>query len=185
MSDEVEVNVRSLSQSLDRLLDEDIQQAYEKRGRVDSSALADELEKLPRYDSILKLLAPALAKAKFRERVQDRLHKAVLDKSPEQMTLISGWEPLRLPGALCVSSRDGATLYVRRGDALRADYHEAKRLLRKQIRHDSDRLKVLNLHDRRVEALREKYGDLPERELVRLAAEGAESSKSKPREARA
>ena len=185
MNGEVELDIRSLSRSLDALLDTDIQQAYEKRGRVHSAELADELEKLPRYRSILESLAPALAQAKFRERVQDRLHKAALDKSPEQMSLIPGWEPLRLPGALCVSSRDGSTLYVRRGDALRADYQEAKRLLRKQIRHDSDRLKVLNLHDRRLEALREQYGDLPERELVRLASEKAESSKNRSSEARA
>jgi hypothetical protein len=183
MSDEIDV--RALSRSLDELLDADIQQAYEKRGRIDSSELADELEKLPRYRNILDRLAPALAKSKFRERVQERLHKAALDKSPEQMTLIPGWQPLRLPGALCVFSRDGSTLYVRRGDALRADYQEAKRLLRKQIRHDSDRLKVLDLHDRRLEVLREKHGDLPERDLIKHAAQDAESSKGKSSEARA
>lgn len=179
-----EIDIRALNRSLDELLDTDIQSAYDSRGRINSSVLADELGDLPRYRILLDALASAWTDSKFREKVQDRLHRAALDESQEQMTLIPGWRPLRLPGALVVNSQDGATLYVRRGDSVRADYTGARKLLRTQIRNDSNRLRILTMHDQRLETLRQKYGDLPERELIRLASEQDEPG-SKQNEAHA
>jgi len=173
-------NVRILTRQASALLDVDIDNEYNERGRVSSSELIVKLQKEERYKAIIEEVAPLVVYSWFANLVRDRMQKAKGDPASAQLSLdLPGWDNLNLRGAYCTREDKDNIVYVRLGDMVAEDFAQADALLTRQIDNDTRSRRALRIQNSRLEPLREKYGNLP----VRILIKRAKADQPKPPEA--
>lgn len=120
----------------------------------------------PESRPLLEQIGGELARAMLAQMISDRMKRisATTEESHQLELDIPG-----LPQALTFE-RDGEIFYIARGRARRCHYMANIALLSRQIDADIRKRDAVVIADQRLEPLREEFGDLPERELLRLEA---------------